>query len=236
MPRLGSVLGAILAEIERARLIADQLTKDLVAEYRSDTVLSSMTVPRVALDQAELTLKFAVSDVIEEEPAVVSTGSMAELVGRRVASTILPEVLEWRGLSESERQDVAARLTGSRRAGVRVPARIATDALAGKFATSTRATADAVLKGWDELPSDVRTKLGTKTEFRQDLESRLARELPSLVGRANELELVKAALASRIEVAVASSELPTQADQIQELKLMIRGEDVSLIIEGSGGA
>jgi hypothetical protein len=108
------------------------------------------------------------------------------------------------------------------------------EALAGNVLSSSRATADALLGAWSNLPRQVRSKLGSKAEFRRELEGRFARELASFVGRTSEVELVRAALASRIDVGIRSDDLPAQSERIQELKVTLRGEDVSLIIEASG--
>ena len=55
MARLGSVLGALIAELVQARAIADRLTRDLVEEYESDPVLAAMNVPRVTIGESFFT-------------------------------------------------------------------------------------------------------------------------------------------------------------------------------------
>lgn len=232
MPRLGSVLGSILAELARARLVADSLSRDLVDEYRSDPILASMSVPRIQIDRAELTLRFTVADL--QEAAVAGPAVEGATAGwvRHVASSVVPSILDAHDLNPEERSSTLAHLVGSRRAPtISVPPSAMREALAGNPAESSKVTTEAVLATWAELPADVRTKLGTKAEFRREVEARLSQEVPAFVGRAGELELVRAALASKIDVGIRSDELPTQPDRVQELRLTLRGEDVSLILD-----
>ena len=235
MPRLGSVLGSILAELARARLVADHLSRDLVDEYRADPILASMSVPRVLLDRAELTLRFSVSDLAEADVAAPAAAAASDTWVRHVAANVVPGILDRHGLSDDERKTVLARLVGTRDApSISVPPTAMREALAGDVSSSTKATTEAVLTTWAELPPEIRAKLGTKAEFRRELEGRLGREATSLVGRVGEVELVKAALASRLDVGIRSDDLPSQPERIQELKLTLRGEDVSLIVDAGG--
>jgi len=232
MPRLGSVLGAILAELGRARVVADHLSRDLVDDYRADPILASMSVPRVMLDHAELTLRFSVSDLTEVEATPTAASLAAKDWARHVASAVLSDVLEKRGLDVDERRATIVRLVRSDETpSLVVPVTVIRDAIAGKYAASSRVTTSAVLEAWGELPREVRTKLGSKAAFRRELEGRLVREVSSFVGRAREIELVKAALASRIDVAIRTEDLPSEPERIQELKLTLRGEDVTLIVQ-----
>jgi len=232
MPRLGSVLGSILAELGRARVIADHLSRDLVGEYRDDPILASMSVPRVLLDRAELTLRFAVSDLVEADLKAPVAGNVSAEWARHVAANVVPAVLDSHGLSDAERKVAVARLVGSRDAPrISVPAATIGEAIAGNVASSATATTAAVLNTWGALPREVRTKIGTKAEFRRELEGRLAQEAASFVGRAADAELVKAALASRLDVGIRTDDLASQPEHIQELKITLRGEDVALIIQ-----
>jgi hypothetical protein len=235
MPRLGSVVGAILAELARARLAADYLSRDLVDDYRADPILASMSVPRVQLDQAVLTLRFSVSDLVEADAAPPAEASAALGWARHVASAVIPVVLDSHGLTDAERRAALARLAGSRDApSIEIPPAVMRDALAGDFVGPSRATAGALLEGWVSLPREIRAKLGSKAAFRRELEGRLAREIAGFTARAREVELVKAALASRIDVGIQSDDLPSQPERIQELRLTLRGEDLSVIVQPSG--
>lgn len=232
MPRLGSVLGSILAELARARVVADTLSRDLVDEYRADPILASLSVPRISIDRAELTLRFAVSDLTEVQPGEPVDREVADRWVRHVASSVLPELLRAKGLEATEANATLERLVGSREApSIDLPQDSIRDALRGDAAASARTTTDAVLSGWDGLPAATRKRLGTKAAFEAELRSRLTTESTPFIGRVGELEFVRAALASRMDIGIRSNDLSTQPEQIQELKLTLRGEDVSLIIE-----
>jgi hypothetical protein len=44
-------------------------------------------------------------------------------------------------------------------------------------------------------------------------------------------DLIKAALASKLQVAIEAGSLANRPDEVQEIKLIIRGEDLSSIVE-----
>jgi NACalpha-BTF3-like transcription factor len=231
MARLGSVLGAILAELDRARVVADTLTRDLVNGYRDDPILASMSVPRVLLDTAELTLRFSVTDLQEAQPAGPAVGVVAEGWTKHVNATILPQVLKQLGIYGSE-LDQVLKITAR---ATRTSQTVIKGALAGKTATAARATAQSAAQAWDKIPPALRSRLGTKSNFQRELETRLNLELPSFIERLKELELVKAALTSTIDIGIRPADLPTTTEHIQELKLTLRGEDVTVVLQSVGG-
>ncbi|MGW6318803.1 hypothetical protein [Streptomyces sp. NPDC055099] len=68
MPRLGEVLGGLLTDVLRARLAADALTAQALEAYREDPVLASFSVPRVAVADMTVRLRFLVTGVEVPEP------------------------------------------------------------------------------------------------------------------------------------------------------------------------
>lgn len=235
MARLGSVLGAILAELTRARLVADELTKDLVSEYRDDPVLASMTVPRVVLDEVALTLRFGVSD-LEEAPGLAPDAESvrAEWVGH-AGSTVLPRVLDRLGVPAAERSTVIDAIADAAGKPVGSPPLIdVRRAIAGERKKMAQASAQPLVDAWSALPTGVRSTLGAKTAFRRELEQIMRRELDLFIDRQFEMNLVKVALASRIDVAVIAQELPQDPNLVQELRITVRGEDLDLVVETRG--
>ena len=233
MARLGSVLGAILAELDRARVAADTLTRDLVNEYRADPILASMSVPRLQLDQAELTLRFSVNDLQETEPAMPAVNVAAEGLTRHARAKIMPGYLEHLGLHGSERDEILAITDDAMLVGT---AAIKT-ALTGDVTTAARETAQSVGQVWDRIPRELRTRIGSKASFVRGLEARLNVEVPTYLGRLSEGALIKAALASTIDVGIRSADLAATPEHLHELKLTLRGEDVTVVlrsVEGSG--
>jgi hypothetical protein len=104
---LGIVLGGVLAEITRARAVADQLTRDLVEQYDRDPVLRSLSVPRVALDGVSLALRFRVGEVQGAVPDPVTPAALAEDWSATLAGTVVPALLDsFPTLTDVERQQV----------------------------------------------------------------------------------------------------------------------------------
>jgi hypothetical protein len=235
MARLGSVLGAILAELTRARFVADELTRDLVSEYRKDSILSSMSVPRIVLDEAALTLRFGVSDVQEAPQPALDAGSVRDAWVPHAVSMVLPRVLDRLGVAPDEHAAIIDTFTetAGRPLGV-PPLTEVRRAIAGERLGMAIATAKPVLDTWSALPSRIRTTLGTKTTFRRELERNLREELDVFIERQHEAALVKAALASRLDVAVSAQDLPQDPGLVQEFRITVRGQDLELLLEGDG--
>lgn len=231
MARLGSVLGGILAELTRARVIADQLTKELVADYEADPVLSSLTVPRVTLSEANLTLRFAVEEIAEVEPPAVNPAEVAEEWQQRAASVVFRQVFDRLKLDRAERSSVTTTII--REAGIlagRASVADMREALRGNNANVLAATARPALEAWNKLPPVIRTKMGGKALFRRELSVALRTEFNAWMARRSSLESVRAALASKVSVAVTRGELPSDPEQIQEFQLTLRGEDLDLLL------
>src|SRR6266508_25779 len=235
MARLGSVLGAILAELTRARVVADELTRDLVSEYREDSILSSMTVPRVVVDEAALTLRFGVSDIQETPQPAPDAGSVRDAWVPHAVATVLPRVLDRLGVPRDEHAAVIETFaeTAGRPLGV-PPLTQVRRAIAGERLGMATATAKPVIDAWSALPSGIPTTLGPKTAFRRELAQNLREELDVFLERQHEAAFVRAALASRLDVAVRAEDLPQDPGLVQEFRITVRGQDLELFLEGGG--
>lgn len=62
MTTLGELIGGLAAAVARAGAISDAASARIAAEYRSDPVLRSMSVPRSAVDGVEFRIVFAFAD------------------------------------------------------------------------------------------------------------------------------------------------------------------------------
>jgi len=72
MPRLGEVLGAIMADVTHARRIADEEALRVAERYRQEPLLRGLSVPRLRLPDVTIDLPLVVEDHDpgeEEEPA-----------------------------------------------------------------------------------------------------------------------------------------------------------------------
>lgn len=234
MARLGSVLGGMLAELARARAIADELSREFVSIYREDPILSSMSVPRVVVDEAALTLRFSVSDLEElpEEPPEAE--AIREGWVRVAAPAVLPRVVARLGVPPAERPAAVEALVEASGTPAGSP-RLAEvrKALAGDREGAVAATARPLLSAWESVPSPVRSSLGTKAAFQRELELQLSQELEAFVDRRWELEKIRAALNSRIDVAIRPDELPADPGLVQEFRITVRGDDVEVLLKES---
>lgn len=68
MAELTDVLGAMLRDITRSRVMADLFSRDVGEEYSQDPILSVFPVPRVEIKQASVELLFAVNEVGKRLP------------------------------------------------------------------------------------------------------------------------------------------------------------------------
>lgn len=145
----------------------------------------------------------------------------------------MPGYLEHLGLHGSERDEILAITDDAMLVGT---AAIKT-ALTGDVTTAARETAQSVGQVWDRIPRELRTRIGSKASFVRGLEARLNVEVPTYLGRLSEGALIKAALASTIDVGIRSADLAATPEHLHELKLTLRGEDVTVVlrsVEGSG--
>jgi hypothetical protein len=224
--RLGSLLGGILAEVARARLIADGLTRDLVNEYESDPVLASLSVPRVVVSEATVALRFTVQDLEEASPLPPDVGAVRVEWPRHAVASALPNALVRLGLTETDRDAVLAMVDTPT---ARPTAAEVREALAGRPGAAASATARPISDAWTKIPPAVRRRLGSKTAFRRRLDEALAEDLMSYLEREASRALVRAALASKLDVAIRRDELPVDPTHLQEIRLTLRGEDLDVI-------
>jgi hypothetical protein len=208
----------------------------MVDEYRGDPILSSMSVPRVVIDEAAVTLRFAVSDVAEEPVVPVSPEAIRADWLRHVGSSVIRRFVEKSELDQDMRETALSALSqpalsaSASSVGVKEMDR----AVAGDPKAAASATARNVMAGWDALPTPVQRALGGKAKTRRRIERDLREELPTFIGRQREIELVRAALASRIEIALKREDLPSDPAALQEFRITLRGQDVDVLLNESG--
>jgi hypothetical protein len=62
-PELYQLVGAALRDVAQARFMSDTFSKQISFVYEADSVLRRFPVPRVDIDEAEITLHFAIKEV-----------------------------------------------------------------------------------------------------------------------------------------------------------------------------
>lgn len=236
MPRLGDVLGSVLAEAARGRVAADSLTRDLVAVYRDDPVLSLMSVPRVTVKQMQVTLRFAVED-FDEGPQqyvqpVVGEGDKAAWE-RTLAERVLPRLLEAQGptLSGEEMRRVRDA------AGAEAPS-VATDRLVAAATGDPQALVDesveAVVARIRSVPTALRRRLGTLAQVREQIRPEIAVEVETFLAGYRRKEDIRRILGSRLDVAVRGGDLSAVAPEVvQEVTVTLEMSDLDTILDGA---
>lgn len=236
MTRLGSVLGAILADVSRARVVSDELTRGLADVYRADTVLGSMSVPRLVIDQAELTLRFALSDITEPPP---SPRPDAPAVGdawiRHVEEVVVPRVATRLNLAPEVFSGAAS--TAVSRPPARGGGPVIERALGGETKPLATATATAMSDVFANLSAEEKERIGNKTQLKNAVQDELEVEARAFLAREIDLSSIRAVLASSVDVEVRSQALTTQPNAVQELRLTIREADLDTLVQHaeSGG-
>lgn len=237
MARLGSVLGGILAELARAQVISDQLTRDLVEEYQDDTILSTLAVPRVTLGDVDITLRFTVEDIEEEPEGEVNVDDLRARLSKDTGEKVVLSTLSGFRFTKEEQAKVLAvfKEAGSRPLGVPTTAGL-TNAVNGNLQRAVDAMVKPALEVFDKLPVELRRKIGNKDTFSLNIRRASTAHLETVIKNSKSTADAKAALGSRINVAVTRAALPDDPGQTQELRLTLRSGDLDLVVADFQGA
>ena len=231
MPRLGAVVGGILAELAQARLIADRLTRELVQEYEADPVLSTMAVPRVSIGGASIRLRFVVDDIVEPEQPKVDVNDAVTVWNGFRASGLIPRLMSTPDLSASQKVNMGAVLTTPIITKTAMGA-----ALGGNKVVLVDAASEGIMEQWDALDTGTKRSLGGKDAFRRAVASAVREEVDTFVERLDREAAVRSALRSQTFVGVVSSDLAQEGERVHELELTITSQDLDVIVEGEDGS
>ncbi len=78
MPTLNQVIGTILQDIGKAKQSADVTSKEIGEQYKKDGILKHFPIPRVEIKNLTIDLKFAVTNVKNNEIEIAVTNSELE--------------------------------------------------------------------------------------------------------------------------------------------------------------
>ena len=226
MARLGAVVGGILAELAQARVIADRLTRELVPEYEGDPILAGMSVPRVTLGEATVTLRFTVDDLEEVQPELPNAAAQSARWHAVAAARLFPKTLERLGVTGDERKKVLDLVAVDQ-----VGARAMSAAMRGDIREAITATTEGALETWTDLPVELRRHLGGKVAFRKELQATAAAQLKEFLDAEASQALLRSVLASKLDVGVRTADLPAEPERIQEIQLKLTGEDFDLVLK-----
>lgn len=150
MPHLGLVLGSILAEVSRARRIADALTRDLIEQYHDDRHLSALSVPRAVLSDMTLNLRFQVAGVDAAPVLAVSPDRLGPLWSEKLRDAVIPQFIRRFALSAvEEAQVITAIATNLRAAEIRERLRDGPGSDIGAHAVLTGVDPVTTLRDWN---------------------------------------------------------------------------------------
>lgn len=120
MTELNAILGAILRDIAKARVVADVFSREASLAYREDDVLKSFPVPRMEIGQAQVDLAFAVTGVVNPE---VDPKDLIETLAAPLARGLAQQLVRALVVSSPRREEAEARLN---RLGLDLVATVAT--------------------------------------------------------------------------------------------------------------
>lgn len=225
MVRLGSVVGGILAELTQARVVADRLTRALVDEYDDDPILSGMSVPRVKLSEATVTVRYTIQDIDEHEPAKPDPVVVGTKWQTAATNKVIPSVLRKLHITGEDHQTLVKTIS------VKPPSVSVTEhALQGNPAELVKATVESALEAWPNIPVELHHRLGGKVTFRAELKAAAVTELEAFLAREVRDALISSALASKVQVGVRTADLPIEPFRIQEIQLTVTGEELDLVV------
>ena len=230
MPRLGEVLGALLTDVIRARLAADELTAEAVDAYRADPVLASLSVPRVTVSDMTVRLRFLVSDFAVPEPGAIDIARATEEWNVGVWDRVLTRFLRARG-DDALREDVELLRESLRNEPIIVGADVLQAAAGGDTDPLVSLTVSAALERVRALPPAARRRLGTLAQLREDLQREVTREAHVLTDRLGQRQAAEQVLRSRLEIEVEADKLQeSRVESIQELDVTVTLADAEEFI------
>lgn len=226
MARLREVLGGILRDLTESRIVADLAAAEHFELYQQDPVLAHLPIPRMAVKDLTLRLRFAVEDH-EATPPAVDLGAVldrlwrAELVERAVPN-LLKTVF---------RRPVAPARVGALGEALAVSlagARFALTDLSPKgLDRAAEVTVSRLLAGLKKLPSDVRKDLAAERTVRAALHRAVAERLEAVVPKFRQLAAARQAAQLDLEVLVKRADLSgVQESAIQEVTISISAADL----------
>jgi hypothetical protein len=139
MAELMEVLGTILRDVARSRVISDTFSRDISREYEQDPILVDFPVPRVEIKEASIQLQFAVNTVEHKE--VDAEGIKRAGVARHAAE--MGQALYERLIAEHPNRDEVQEILEGK--GVDLPAQL--PALIERAMLSNLAAVDAAVGG-----------------------------------------------------------------------------------------
>lgn len=226
MAKLSDVLGGLLRDLADSRVAADSLSKQYAEAYGQDALLRHFPVPRVAVKDVTLRLRFAISGQKVALPTAKDKAYAETQWTSRVIDAVLPAVLDSNAAADAATADrLRAKLTQlavGRDLGVNL-------ALGGQWNTALKRTVALLVSARNALPAKVRAKLPAERAFAIAAQRSVKQALDEYVPATLQVIAARAALRSEIDIVLTKAELEKIPDsQLQELTVTLAGDDVLL--------
>jgi len=95
MTKLSDVIGAFMADLTHARLVADMATVEIARQYRQEELLHGLSIPRIRLPEVVIDLPVVIQEHVlgeDEEPA--ESSDVAAGAGGRLADLVVEKRLK----------------------------------------------------------------------------------------------------------------------------------------------
>jgi hypothetical protein len=230
--RLNEVVGGMLRDLVESRVAADALSREHAELYRADVLLSQIPVPRFAIREVSLKLRFAVQEIRTVAPSADDIALIRNAWVREVVEKVVPMSLDVLSVDPAASAALLAKLRAA-------PSRMLDVAGLAKGTPGrlAAATADWVVSGRAGLADSVRRKLPSNQVLRTTVTAALASALEAFGPRARWLLGDRAALRSELDIEIKRAELDQVPEsRIHELTLTFATDDLELANPPGGAA
>lgn len=228
MARLSEVLGGILKDVTQSRVTADLRSEEVYRAYREHPLLSRMPIPRMAVREVSVRLRFAIEhDVAPDYTAIDLTDLIAEWK-QRLAKDVLPRAV----VGKERRTPVDAAITEKIAHEILAEpnALPINEALRTDSKALVQASVDLVLRAARVLSAEQRKHLPGATELKANVEAEVAALAREVIPSMRRTAAATSALAADLDIIIDSKDLAKIADQrVQEITLTIGADDIQLV-------
>ncbi|PFG44515.1 hypothetical protein ATJ88_3240 [Isoptericola jiangsuensis] len=226
MARLSSIVGGLLRDLAESHSVADAFTVQTLETYRHDPVLSQLPVPRMAIGEVQLTLRFVV-DAVEDPTGTVDPQQLLDVWRAAVRDRVLPRALASAGRLDNPRI-VAALDKRLARPGVAQEVDLASALDPSRTGTLDDLTVKFVEEQVAALAPTFRKSLDGSS-FSEDLKAVVAEEAGGIEREVEAFRQAQVAPQSDVDVRIDAAALAaTPESQVSELRLTVRPEELSL--------
>ena len=219
MARLNEVVSGMLRDLVESRVAADGLSREHAQAYWADPVLSQFPVPRFAIKEATLKLRFAV-DEVQTTGGTANPAPVREAWAREMLASVLPGALKAARLDAESSAALLKRLERSA-ATLDVKALIA-----GKASEAAAAAVKWMLDARGALPAAPRDKLKLQA-LRGAVAADVQAAAVAFVPRARQIVVSEGVLRSRLDIAIKRADLAQVPEsQVHELTLTFSTDDL----------